>query len=318
MGDSFDIRPYQRGDEIEILKLFQQSFHKPMSLDYWNWQFQDNPVAGHKIYLAWDGDILAAHYAVSPVVLSILGETYLTALTLTIMTHPDYRGQGLFLTLANSLNMSLAEQGYLMVWGFPNDKSHRGFIRDVKWQEIYEIPMFYLNMNILSSIPGVSGRIVELNNFDERVDALWENVRTNHQITTKRDSKYLNWRFCLKPQSNYRILGYVDGDRLLGYVIFKKYQAAVDIVDILAIREKKIGLELVWAVLNFCRQSDIKSVNTWLPVNHPLHLDLEKLGFRNTHPVIYMGARLLKRFNEISDITNIRKWYFTMSDSDVF
>lgn len=318
MGGSLDLRPYRSGDETAILALFNQSFGKPINLEFWNWRFRDNPVAGPMIYLAWDGDILAAHYAVSPVILSIAGEEHLTALSMTTMTHPDYRGRGLFTTLANNLYMSLAEQGYLMVWGFPNDQSHRGFIRDLDWQEVYEIPMFHLDMNILNSAPSVAAPIVELDKLDERVDALWEKVKTDHDITVRRDRKYLNWRFCLRPQNNYRVFGYVDGERLLGYMIFKRYQTEVDIVDILTMREKKVGIELLLAVLDFCRQNDINGVNTWLPVHDPLHLDLEKFGFRNTHPVIYMGARLLKRFNEISDITNVRKWYFTMSDSDVF
>lgn len=318
MKDYLDIRPYHPGDEGEILKLFYKSFNNTMSLEFWNWQFRDNPVAMPMVYLAWNGDRLAAHYAVSPVSLSILGETHLTALSMGTMTHPDYRGRGLFVTLANNLYMSLAAQGYLMVWGFPNDKSHRCFIRDLDWQEVYEIPMFHLNMNTLNSDLSVSAKIIELDNFDESFDLLWEKVKKYHNIIVKRDSKYLNWRFRLKPQSNYRIFGYIEGNQLLGYAIFKQYQTEVDIVDILAIQEEKIGIELVLAVLDFCRGNNINGVNSWVPVHDPLHLDLEKLGFCNTHPVTYMGAYLLKQFYEISDITNVKNWHFMMSDSDVF
>ena len=318
MGGILDLRPYQSGDETAILALFNQSFGKPIDLEFWNWRFRDNPIAGPMIYLAWDVDILAAHYAVSPVILSVAGSEHLTAFSMTTMTAPEYRGKGLFTTLANNLYISLAEQGYLMVWGFPNDQSHRGFIRDLGWQEVYEIPMFRLNMNIFNPPPSVSTSIVELDNFDKRFDTLWEEVRTDHDIIVKRDRKYLNWRFSLRPQNNYRVFGYVEGGQLLGYLIFKQYQTEVDILDILTMREKKIGIELVLAVLDFCWQNDIKGVNTWLPVHDPLHLAFEKLGFRNTHPVTYMGAHLLKQFHEISDITNVRKWHFTMSDSDVF
>jgi hypothetical protein len=318
MSRTLNIRPYQSGDETAILALFNQTFGKPMSIEFWNWRFQRNPVTGPLINLAWDGKTLASHYAVTPVILSIGGEPHLTGLSVTTMTHPDYKGRGLFATLANDLYMSLANQDYLMVWGFPNDQIHRVRVRDLAWQEVYEIPMFRLDMNIPKSVPSVSGNITELNNFDERVDVLWDTIKTDHSIAVKRDRKYLNWRFFSRPQHNYRVFGFLDGDKLLGYVVFKRYETELDIVDILAIQEKTVSIELVLSVLYFCKYNHIKAVNTWLPVHASLHLDLEKLGFRNTHPVTYMGARLFKQSNNIPDITNIRKWYFTMSDSDVF
>jgi len=63
---TIDIRPYNPGDEQAILELFEASFGRTMSGDYWRWRFLDNPVGEPKIDLAWDGTTLAGHYAVSP------------------------------------------------------------------------------------------------------------------------------------------------------------------------------------------------------------------------------------------------------------
>lgn len=314
----FDLRSYQPGDETAILDLFQRSFGQPLSLAFWTWRFQNNPTAGPMIDLAWDGDTLAAHYAVSPVTVSVAGQACLTALSMTTMTHPAYRGRGLFTLLANSLYAKMARQGYLMVWGFPNDLSHRGFVRDLAWQDIYEIPLFRLDLSTLRYAPTVSEHIVRLENFDERFDTLWEMAQPDCEVLVKRGCNYLRWRFSLHPHNTYHILGYAQGEQLLGYAVFKHYQDGLDIVDMLIVREESVGVELVQAVLDYCRQNDVKNVNTWLPLRHPLHLHLEKLGFRNTHPVTYLGGRLLNQLPGELDVTDVRRWYYTMGDSDVF
>jgi GNAT superfamily N-acetyltransferase len=318
MKHTLDLRAYRQGDESAILQLFQQSFNRTMPLEFWNWRFRDNPAAGPMIDLAWDGDALVAHYAVSPVTLVIGEEESLTALSMTTMTHPDYRGQGLFTTLASNLYTRMADQDYLMVWGFPNYQSHRGFVRNLAWEDIYEIPMFRLELSSLHLVPEVSGQIAELDNFDRCFDDLWETLRSDYNVIVKRDRKYLNWRFHLNPLNRYRVFGYLEDGQLLGYVVFKQYQTDVDIVDILANQESSAEYELVLAVLDFCRQNGVDGVNIWIPVRHSLHLALEKIGFRHSQPVTYFGARILKPSGVNLDATDIRGWYYTMGDCDVF
>ena len=98
-----ELRPYAPGDEVAILRLFERSFGKPLSEAFWRWRFMDDPHGGPLIELAWDGHILAGHYAVSPMTVAIEGERCLASLSMTTMTDPDYRGQGLFGQLATRL-----------------------------------------------------------------------------------------------------------------------------------------------------------------------------------------------------------------------
>ncbi len=57
--------------------------------------------------------------------------------------------------------------------------------------------------------------------FDERFDALWEAAAPSFGIATERSSAYLNWRFGLDPQYEYRTLA-VQNERgeLRGYAIY--------------------------------------------------------------------------------------------------
>lgn len=319
MNDSFDIRAYQPGDETAILDLFEQSFDIPMSIEFWNWRFRDNPEAEPMIDLAWDGDVLAAHYAVSPIIISLAGTPHLAALSMTTMTHPDYRGKGLFTTLASTLYARMEAQGYVIVWGFPNHRSHYGLIRHLMWQDICEIPMFRLDINELRFTPSISDKIIQLSTFGKQFDALWGLAGSNYDIAVRRDHNYLNWRFIANPQHTYYCYGYIEGGQLLGYIVFKQYKTVeIDIVDFLTVPEWPVVRELVGAVLEYCRQNSYKAINTWLPLRYPFHLDLEKTGFRNHEPITYFGSRILNSAVANLDFGDVRQWYYTMGDSDTF
>lgn len=313
-------RPYFPGDESVILDLFQSSFGKEMTKDFWKWRFLDNPVGQLMIELAWDDRTLASHYAVSPVMLTVKEQDYITALSMTTMTQPRYRGHGLFPVLAKSLYDRLKQHDYLMVWGFPNNQSHRTFRNHLAWRDIYEIPTFYLNLDDLFVTPKVSKYISELAGFDKRFDSLWEQVKSSNDILIKRDQKYLNWRYTLNPQHEYRIFAYIDNNELLGYAVFKEFNSDIDIVDILTVQDDHIGEELIFAVLDIARQhGNIKGINIWLSVHYPLHYRLEKIGFTNDAPVTYFGVRRLSSHNPQGVILEkFSCWYIQMGDSDVY
>ncbi len=318
MQQPLEMKPYSPGDEEAILSLFHQCFGKPMSMDYWQWRFLHNPVGSTMIELAWEGNTLAAQYAVSPVLLTIKGEDYLTALSMHTMTAPSFRSRGLFPEMATQLYNRMSEQGYLMVWGFPNKFSHRGFVRDLAWRDIYEIPTLYLDIENLRSLQDVPNCISQISRLDEMGDSLWERVKSNFKIIVKRDKKYLVWRYFQNPQNKYHVLGYYQQDHLLGYVVYKKYQNTyLDIVDILAI-DDQISLELVLAVISTSIKEEIIGINMWLPLRNSLHLDLEKLGFIINSPITYWGARLLNPLSDVVELTDVRNWYYSMGDSDVY
>lgn len=136
------IRDYTNGDEIEIVKLFELVFGKPMSLEYWTWRFRDNPCSKYAIKLMWNEQELIGHYAVSPVMLDVEGVAQLTGLSMTTMTHPGYTGLGIFQQLSEALYKDMKDMlGMTAVWGFPNNNSHRGFIKNLEWKDIGVIPM---------------------------------------------------------------------------------------------------------------------------------------------------------------------------------
>lgn len=130
------IRPYQTGDEHKIVALFKTVFGKDMQLEYWHWRFGDGNPWGSTIVVAMDGDTMAAHYAVCHQQATYNGRVFLTAQSMTTMTHPDYRGQGLFVKCAALCFENAKDAGVKFVWGFPNKNSAPGFYNKLGWKRL--------------------------------------------------------------------------------------------------------------------------------------------------------------------------------------
>lgn len=319
MSPNIDIRPYAAGDDETIEALFQRAFGRSVGEAAWCWRFRDSPGGPGVVALGWDGPTLASHYGVSRVRFSISGEEIATGLSGTTMTDPGYRGLGLFPLLAQSVYRSMEAAGMAFVWGFPNTMSHRGFIRDLGWHDVYEIPTFCLDLSPEKALPGRDDRVVGLEAFDPRFDLLWERLRSENRIAARRDRASLTWRYLANPTARYEILGLFQSDELLGYAVLKEYRPVLHIIDILGPRNQTdVGGSLVVAAAHLARERGLSAVSMWLNVVHPLHQALEKLGFRNDGPVTYLGARQLRPLPPGANLLDFRDWYFGMGDSDVY
>jgi hypothetical protein len=212
----------------------------------------------------------------------------------------------------------MAESGMVMVWGFPNAQSHRGFCRDLGWSDIYEVPTLRLPLPADRSFLAPSHNAIELGRFDERFDRLWEQVRDEHPIIAQRDRRHLQWRYAENPAARYRILAYVENGDVLGYAVFKRYAQELQIVDLLTVPDVEIGLHLVLNVAQAAYEASAAAVSLWLNVGQPLHWALEKLGFRTGEPITYLGGLVLQPSFRASRLYDYHRWYLTMGDSDVF
>jgi len=303
-----ELRPYAPGDEAAILGLFELSFGKPLAEAFWRWRFLDDPHGEPLIELAWDGDVLAAHYAVSPTTLAVEGERRPASLSMTTMTHPDYRGQGLFGQLATRLYGRLAELDHVAVFGFPNAQSHRGFVRDLGWSDVHEIPMLRLPVATAVALDAADTRVV--NELDPSFDALFERCRRLRPVLGWRDAQHLAWRYLAHPVNDYTIVAAPTG-----YAVSKRIGDDLDIVDLLVVDEDAgVMRSLLGGIL--AASPTAGAVNLWMTLASPLHLELERIGFVPSEPTTYFGVRGLAPTSV--DLGDVRTWYYAMGDSDVF
>lgn len=316
-----EIREYQKGDEIKIYELFESTFGKKISPDYWNWLFIENPTKLVMIKLMWDNDVLAGHYAVSPLFFSFNNEKILSALSLTTMTNPLYVGKGIFTTLANKLYKDFVEKEQLKsVWGFPNTNSHYAFIKNLKWQNLEVLPTLSLNLEKFKI--SKDNLFSNFNLFNEEHTKATHNVLSKYLVFSDRNSEYMNWRYTKHPLNKYDFFEKeINGIKYFAVTkIFNSFsdptKMEVDILELILPEDYDIIYSCISDILRFYENKNLIKINIWMPINDIKHIYLEKIGFTQSLPITYSGILVLD--DKYYQLKNNNNWYISMGDSDIF
>jgi N-acetylglutamate synthase-like GNAT family acetyltransferase len=121
------------------------------------WKFRDNPAGPGIVVVAVDAGRIVGQYALLPTRLRLGDEVVLGAESVDTMIHPDYRNQGMFVTLAKACLELAAKKGVEALYGFPNTSSYPGFIRRLNWDHTGDIPIWkrIFSSAALTSFPRV-------------------------------------------------------------------------------------------------------------------------------------------------------------------
>lgn len=317
--EGLSIRRYQPGDELHILGLFETVFHRSMSPRFWQWRFHDNPAGQGEILLAWDGEILAGHYAAIPVDLVVDGLPTSALLSMTTMTHPEYTGRGIFTGLAARLYAEAASNGFRMVFGFPNENSRHGFSTKLGWSDL----------GMMSVVQGEVPRrnpddtevvIASEGALPEDLDSIRVAWPTEPTVRLARSSQYLRWRFEAHPDRPYQILSarHKPG-ALAGIAILKTYEGGEEpvghIVDLLAESATTTRALVIGAMRHFDVE-DTRHTASWFPAGSETERVLLDLGLRREPTQTAFGYRALSE-GTTRDLS-MSDWWITMGDSDVY
>ena len=320
------INSYKQGDENNISKLFNKVFNKEMSLKYWKWRFADNPNDIIMITLMWEKGELIGHYSASPVKMQIGDKEVLSALSMTTMTHPDYGGKGIFTTLANDLYTYVYEKfDTKAVWGFPNNNSHYGFIKNLKWKDLDLIPQLSVQLENITLTNEISDILMPSENFtfNEQHAKSYQKTIKNFSIKVLKDAAYLNWRYIGNPINNYDVFQFKN-DTDIYFAVTKifpsfsdKNSFEIDIVENSFPSDYSLLLKLLSSIKAYYKVYVINKINTWVPLDDSRHILFERLGFVNSVPLTYFGIRVMDH-SLYETYTDKRNWYISMGDSDVY
>lgn len=207
------------------------------------WQYLRNPTGELFVDLAQPAteERIAAIYASLPVFLRVQGTPRLALQSLDTLTDADFRGRGLFVSLAKRVFERATQSGAALIYGFPNKNSAPGFFKKLGWKNLDPIPFLirplrarYVARRVRPSLGWVpnlplvfphtfvpSGLSVrEVDGFDVRFDDLWTEFASKIPLGVERDARYLNWRLVDKPIPRYRRLAAFRGDRLVAFTAF--------------------------------------------------------------------------------------------------
>ncbi len=315
-----ETRSYQAGDEIAILELFRIVFGKEMSSKYWNWRFVNNPFSNELfIELMWDGDKLVGHYAVSPVEMMINGNTEKTALSMTTMTHPEYGGRGIFSQLAESLYGKLSKSNYRMVWGFPNNNSHYGFNKNLLWSDIAVQGMMTLSAKSFLRFMNTDAVGISIRKMEEIESKLLFQLNSSAKnIKINKTKEYIQWRYFDNPTAIYKMVRSQDSRGIIIYKVIPSFtdrnQSEIDIMDVAFDNEISVLASLLASVYN--TEESVIQFNLWDSLFSVNQIIFEKIGFRLSAPLTYLGYRALSSPDR--NLGEYRNWDMSFSYSDIF
>ena len=107
--------------------------------DYLKWLYLENPLGRYIGYCAWHKEQIVSHFATVPVQFEVNGIKKNGLLALNLVTHPDHRGKGLFVQIAEETLLSAKKAGYEFVVGVANQNSSHGLIRKLGFSLIGQL-----------------------------------------------------------------------------------------------------------------------------------------------------------------------------------
>lgn len=278
------------------------------------WRYLDNPVDELLFLVAKDGDEIIASYSASPCLIVYQGVTYKTAISLNTMTHPNHQGKGLLVTLAKKLYDYMEQNNYLMIWGFPNNLSHRTFVDKLGWKTIYEVPTLTLDINKINYHFEMDSLVID-SSFKED----YQNFEFNqiNNVVVKKDKNYLKWRYTDNPDNDYKTFALINNSKVEAYIVVKEYNNLLNIIELNYI-DYNYAEYMINNMISYGKKIQKEKITIWTPINTKLHSYLEKIGFYNDYPIRYLGGKILGSNGGFEELLNYNNWFMHAGDNNEY
>lgn len=346
---AFIVRSYSEGDEVSILKLFHTVFETERSRQDWEAKFLNNYTKSTLIELAFDQQNLAGQYTLLPITIRTGQGLVNGAQSLDTMTHPDYRGQGIFTLLAQSLFERCKAENVSLLYGFPNENSYPGFVKKLGWKHIGDVSSFarplkskyffekkfpslvkiletFRIFRLIDSILSIvfpfrlsakeQASIRNITSFDSSYDDFYSKVRPQlNKFHVERDGKYMNWRYFTFESARNQVFGYYDQQGFLkGVLVLTVDSNRAAITEVMA-QGAKIESSLLKHAIIEARKSGVSTLAVWCNEGVSLFTQLRKHGFFKWTSFKFIVKDLSNQHPESENLSN---WYLSAGDSDVF
>ena len=232
---NFQIREAHAEDLNLIRTLYFDVWGYNRPIEYDKWRFFGSNLGLCPIAVAQDGNRLAGAYSLWPINLKIMGKTVFGAQSMDTMSHPNYRGQGIFTFLAKECYSIAKERGIRVLYGFPNQNSYHGFVRKLGWTHTGDVTHWVrpICLSEHQKIPKIFGPVL-----NAVVKILPKGRETGFEVTSEaptgknfqkllllskrsyknchidRTLEWINWRYSISAHNSYRWV-YVYRDRKL-------------------------------------------------------------------------------------------------------
>ena len=332
MKRKWSTRSYEKGDEngiFELMKVVPEYPEKEKEkwMRWWNWKYMDNPAGVSGIWVAdHDGKIVGSRSTIL-VKMKISGEPVMGSQNTDLLTHPDYRRQGIFSALEKKSFSQLKADGICITYSFPGPMSYPGYMKSGSFFDTHALKtmirpfnlenilkrrienkfllkiytvMGYLFINTFyraKKTPEVDDlTITKISSFDDRINDFWKKTSNDYEIIVVRDKEYLNWRYVNIPDVVYTIYLAEEGEEICGYMVLKCVKeeslASGYIIDIIAPLDRpEIIHSLLSKAIKYFEEERVDVIFCKMIADKIFYNIFRKNGFISTHFISFISKR---------------------------
>lgn len=330
------IRWYRPGDEAAILRTFNLVFREvcgptfvDRTLEQWQWAYQHNP-AGHRISLAVaDDGTIASQYAGMPMFCDTpFGERRFVH-CVDSMTHPAFRSglqtRSLFVETCMPFWAHCIEIGDALFYGYPVDAAYRIGQRYLKYVLMTSID-YLIRERAAGALSVPAGlEVQKVDAVPPDLGSVYEQVRADKQCLTRRDYRYLHWRYVQNPaRADYELWTVRRSGRLAGVMVLKPGSGlapdAATIADwVVPEHDVAAADALLAAAVRRQHEEQKQRLMTVLPPWSHEASWLQQRGFVWTPSSTWLGRRLVHNICQPQFTAEFlaQRWWYTLGDSDL-
>lgn len=247
------VRPYQPGDEAQVVNLFTEIFDKPLTEEQYRWKVVASPwpVTAPSVWLAQAGGQIIGQYAGTPMRFKRGDEIQPILHACDVMTAEKFRRQGVLTALGTAAHQAWARAGVPFITGmhYGGWGSRR---RHLGWQEQFKMVWLWRILRpgqLLSSRLGLpaplqqsvalaahfwnwvwdavlrlASRQIDVFPVEQpgpEFDDLWTKVGPTYEALVVRDRAWVTYRYHVAPGFGYRLLLARRGDQPVGYLAYR-------------------------------------------------------------------------------------------------
>lgn len=186
----------------QINQLSKEVWGYPMAEAHLHWRYFENPVDDACITLALDTtqNKIVGFYAAIPIEMQLGKQNATGAQVIDTMVHPDFQGKGLFGKMGDHCFAAMAQRGYEVLYGFPNDNAYGGCINRLNWHHTGQIATYARPLKWFGRL--LMGAKAHRNILREKayitmLDAFFlkAGARAKHTLGMARSGAWLHWRY---------------------------------------------------------------------------------------------------------------------------
>ena len=317
------------------------------------WLYQQNPAGPCAFWLSEDRLTrrIVALRPVFPWRLSVGGREIRAAQAGDAMTHPEYRGRGLFSALVKAAWSELRDDNVPLGFSFSNPGSlsvyrkiviGRGPRAGTHVVLQFRRMVFPLSLRLARERFGAPAMLVNgldvayrafrrhrwmpaghlsaftVDRFGSEFDELWHRTSAKFGVLTVRDSRYLNWRFIDSPSGSYRVIGLRSRGTLIGYVAFEVDGGGTgSIADLFGSPEPEVIGALLSISLSTMLAAGCLKASLWTAAESELFAIVKRFGFIPRDDSFPMAVHVFQDGPEAAAALEGRQWLAWFGDRDV-